>query len=462
MSKRLSLLAAILSAAFWSPAMAQQPETSSKWLEFLDPANRPSAPATPSSDPRLAWYQEQVRRFPTQAALHFQLALLHHQSGNSDAAEAAYREALRLDPRLSEAAYNLAALLLPARPKEAQAVLVQAISHWNVDADLHYAAGLALEGLGQSAQAQAAYARALSLQPKHLAAKRLEALGPPLAEPSPQSLQTQAEALLKAGKSTEGQAKLQALIMQHPAHVSAYDLLARQLEASGRNREAASWREQLQSLNPCYGESPYFLGRYYFWAGFGDKAIAQLETQQTCRPMPAAAQLLAQIQRGRQQPTLAQRTLEQACATWPTDPGLRASLAAVYLELGRMGDARAQLSKLMQIKPVPAEAQFVQGQLHLAAGQTEQALHSLRQALALNQRPEYRLTLALAYVQAGMGDQAFAELQTYLKSRPGEAQSLQALLKRIQALPKRGRFATPSKTPAKPKQSSSPPRRRQR
>lgn len=85
---------------------------------------------------------------PSSAQAMFFLALAHEGLGDAAAAEASYKDALRADPKLVEAAQNLAAIYLrdPARPDEAIKILTDAIAKVPGDVgalqNLAYAYGL--------------------------------------------------------------------------------------------------------------------------------------------------------------------------------------------------------------------------------------------------------------------------------------------------------------------------------
>ncbi len=68
-------------------------------------------------------YEAALAREPHDAAAHLNLGIVHQRQGRRAAAEAAYRNALVNDPRQSEAARGLAALLT-ARGEMAEAAQV--------------------------------------------------------------------------------------------------------------------------------------------------------------------------------------------------------------------------------------------------------------------------------------------------------------------------------------------------
>ncbi|WP_457419282.1 tetratricopeptide repeat protein [Roseateles sp. P5_E7] len=92
------------------------------------------------------------------------IALDASDVASTDAAEAAYRRALALDPCCSAAYINLGALLCESeRCEEAVALYEQALDHCEPTPLVHFNRATALEDLGRPHQAVAAYERALAL-----------------------------------------------------------------------------------------------------------------------------------------------------------------------------------------------------------------------------------------------------------------------------------------------------------
>lgn len=434
-----------------APGYAQengQEQQTDLWLDQLRPSAAPTAKSTPDVDVNLQWYQQQIKEHPEQAALHYQLGLLHQQARRWPEAEAAFQAALKINPRLYPVIYQLAQVLLERDQPEAALKLVnQALKTWRVDPNLYHAKGLAHWRLKQEAWARSAFHQALVLDANHPAAQSLAALSQtidlPIERPSGSEAEAQlakARSLFMQKNSTQALARIDRLLAEKPNFAPAYELLAQISEAGGRNAEGANWREQLQLLDPCYGENPWLLGRYYYWTGYTTPALELLSRQSQCRPVAAASLLQAQILLQRRQTEQAVSLLQDSVRRWPQQAALQAMLAEAYLAQNQPAQAQTIVNKLLAFKPVPPEAHYVQGQLHLRAGRTGSAVSSLKQALSLSSRPEYRKALALAYVQAGMNKQAITELQLYLKQRPTETQALQPLITQLSQQKGRGRF----------------------
>ena len=89
-----------------------------------------------------------------------------HETADPARAEAAYREALRLDPALADAWLNLGALMCEAgRCQEALALYDEALGRCPAEAGLHFNRAIALEDLGHAEEALRSYDRCLALAP---------------------------------------------------------------------------------------------------------------------------------------------------------------------------------------------------------------------------------------------------------------------------------------------------------
>jgi Flp pilus assembly protein TadD len=133
--------------------------------------------------------REAIRLQPRESAAHYNLGLLLAEKGRPADARAALRRALELDPNSAGAAYNLAVLVAESSPKEA--------------------ASLA----GRAAAA---------------------------APQDPRYAFTQAFYLEKAGDAAGAERVLGALVARHPGYRDAWAFLGALLEAQGRRDAAAA------------------------------------------------------------------------------------------------------------------------------------------------------------------------------------------------------------------------------
>lgn len=390
---------------------------------------------------QLKWYAAQIAKFPNQAELYYQLGLLQAQTDAQADAAASFASALRLDAGMYKAVWQLARLELEQnQPQKAIDTLTPALTRWRVEPEFYYLLGLSHQQLGQKSQALSAFEKVVLLAPGHVAQSlrdtlRRELSGQKVADAA--SLHAKVAALIQQKSPVSAQQALISLLDQHPEDQAGYDQLAGMLEATGQFAPAALWREQLQALNPCYGNNSALLGRWRLWTGFLERAAALLQNQLACRPTVEAARWLGQLYRQRGSWDLALAHYKAWLPRWAGDAELLSGQAATLVALGRMPEASASIA---QIKVPGPEALFVRSQIALASGQAADAIRDLKLAVAANNRPEYHKALGMAYAQAGMGEPARQELIKYLQAKPAEAASLQALLEQLKTLPKRGRF----------------------
>jgi tetratricopeptide (TPR) repeat protein/glycosyltransferase involved in cell wall biosynthesis len=100
----------------------------------------------------------------------FEGALAHHVGGRLDAAVAAYRDALAIDPTLAPALNNLGALLAPqAQTADAIDLFRRAVASDPTYAEAHNNLGIALSESGAHAEAIAHFEAALSQEPSRAA-----------------------------------------------------------------------------------------------------------------------------------------------------------------------------------------------------------------------------------------------------------------------------------------------------
>jgi len=103
---------------------------------------------------------------PAQLARRSLQQALRLEASDAAAAEAAYRQAIALDPCLDVAYVNLGAMLCEAhRCDEAVALYEGALAHCGDTPLIHFNRATALEDTGQAARAVEAYERALALDP---------------------------------------------------------------------------------------------------------------------------------------------------------------------------------------------------------------------------------------------------------------------------------------------------------
>jgi tetratricopeptide (TPR) repeat protein len=299
-------------------------------------------------------------------------ALWHYANGKMDAAESAWREALKLDPQFVSALIDLGDFEFnvrgrPARaaehyeqalridPKRAGAwfalgtsalALLQikpAVEHMTKAVELSPGNALALAGLaralaadGQTVKALARYDEAVRISPQ-FAPARLE----------------RAELLRQAGRAGEALPDLQALTSSQPKLLAGHLALALNMEAQGRKPEALRAYQAVLRLD---GKHVQALNNAAWIAsegqlGVADRGLAWAQAAQGLRPDdPRIAGTLAWVEAQRGDVAASIRRLRELIK------GRAAQLPETHYLLGRVlaqsGDkpgARAALQQALQI-----------------------------------------------------------------------------------------------------------------
>ena len=187
---------------------------------------------------------------PRNAALaqeYYNLGNAHLELKNFDRAAAMYREAIRLDPGLQRAWFNLSlALTESGRAGEAVAILEGMAAKDPQNRDLAEALAYAYHGGGQDEKAIAEYERILEQSQQNTGARYNLAL-----------------LLGKAGRGGEAIPHLQKLVDQNPQDLQALLLLGRTLADAGRAQESVSALEQYVHERPEEAAAQALLGDGY-------------------------------------------------------------------------------------------------------------------------------------------------------------------------------------------------------
>ncbi len=267
--------------------------------------------------------------------------------GRRDEAEAAYQEALRLDPGYALAWYNLGALELDAgRSDAARDAFETALRK---DPGLA-AATLALSGLlarrGHPADAEALLRKALTAAPQH-----------------PDLLYELGSLLRREGRLDDAIAIHERSVAAAPGRSSLYNDLGALYQLRGSVEPALACFERATLLDPDSGEAHFNQGKLLDDLGRSEEARAAFTRARECAP-----QLAAEI--GCHLAVLARRLCE-----WQGEVERTAALVAQIEALLRADEARGLPALALQALPVPGELRLRVAR-HLARGlerQTEAA-----------------------------------------------------------------------------------------
>jgi serine/threonine-protein kinase len=181
--------------------------------------------------------REAIRLQPNFPLAHFNLGVALRSQGQAREAEAAFREAVRLKPDFAWAHYNLgSALRALGRYRDAEAECRQAILHQPDYAEAHCGLGNALHGQRRYKEAEAEHREAIRLQPA-----------------IPEAHDGLGTALWSQGRHKEAEAAHREAIRLQPDLPGVHINLGSALGSQGRHKEAeAEFREaiRLQSDDP--------------------------------------------------------------------------------------------------------------------------------------------------------------------------------------------------------------------
>jgi cellulose synthase operon protein C len=406
-----------------------------------------------SGDPKAAtaiWQGAAVGQKSPRSA--FGLARASYASGDSKAAEAAARDALAQNPSHIGARILLARISSATRSGEAEALSLlgavtkdaklaspdEIVSAQTLLGDIHLARS-------RMSQAEAAYGEALKINPK--AARALNGLG---------------DALYRAGRYSEAQARFEASTQADPDDLSAKIGVAKSKLGLERVEDASAMLKKLRDVYPQSVPVAYWYGRS-LEAG-GNRALAETVYRAALKTPSDDPQVvdvyiaLALLQSQEGQADDAQKTLAEARSKLPDLPAIHKALGDVALSQGHYTEATAELRQAVALDAEDLGAKFrlgvalrrdskfdeagkafdevgsvdkeypglalERGLLFEASGRTEEALKEYEGALAKAPNdPDLMLRVGCSKVSAGRPKQAEELLKKVLSDRPNSAET---------------------------------------
>jgi|GEM_PF-887662 len=377
----------------------------------------------------LAALQEAVRINPDLYAARRNLAVAYSVNCDTAAALREVDEALRLKPDSGDAHYFRGVLLMSrSRWDEAAEALARAAELSPDDPAVHAALGQAYREIGRTAEADAAFARAAALSEATLKDRDKA--------DDPQAIAGHADVLWSQGRLEEAVAEYRRAIKlgadgRPPLRP---DRLAWLYRSLGRTYwELERWAEMAEAYNQAITLSPGLysdhtaLAQAYRGLQQPDQAVAAYRQALALLPCDANTHdLLADLYRelGRADEALAEYRL--AAQYDPDDFTAWHAIGALLEEQGKVEEARAAYEKAVAAasdhlarNPHDATTASLLGLMYLLLGDTEQAVATLQQAVALRPNADNHYALGNAYYEAGEYEKALAEYQAALAADAG-------------------------------------------
>jgi putative PEP-CTERM system TPR-repeat lipoprotein len=422
-------------------AIAQAPPDAAT-LEMLSEAARGQG----KPEAGLGYLREAATRSPESPQVRVKLGQGLMAEGRSDQAAEEFEKALKLDPEFQQAEVLLIMTYLKDGKIDQAIAAAEELSRKRPESVVpKNLLGMAYFEKGDLAKARSYFERVLAT-----------VKGQPVAS------HYLARLALTDGNADEALKLYEEVLKEHPNHRSTLLLLGG-LEANlGERRSAASRFEQVMRNDPTDLAPRLLLSRLYRGSGESQQALSVIEPVKDRYPSnPALLTELGLVQLEVGQPAKALTTFETLLKVTPdsadahflaarayegmndseglaralnamlaSDPDhLRANLAMVRLDMqqGRMEAAEQRLTKLRATYPDHPEPLAREGDLALRRGDAEGAVTAY--GAAVEKAPVRVWVLNLARAQRLAGDSAAAgeTLESWLQSRPGDAQAKLAL-----------------------------------
>ena len=338
----------------------------------------------------------------------FALAARHHQAGQLGEAEKIYRQVLTLDRRHFGSLYHLGIIALQrSQPHAAVEMIGRALAVNDRIPESLYNMAFALQSVGRRNDAVASYQAAIRLEPKYVEAhtnlgnvfkdlgrhgdavlsyERVIAL-----EPTANAHYNLANALSPLGRLDEAVSHYRRALALAPDLVGAHTNLANALVAQGQLDEALMHSRRAIELDPNLPEAHVNLGTTLLQQGSLDAAATQLERAISVNPNFADAYCnLGNV-------LLAQGRLDEAAQHYaraidlePALSGAHNNLGIVLAARGKFEEAGRRFQSALACKPDFIDAYNNLARVFLSLGQSDNALGTVRRALAVAQTPDIK------------------------------------------------------------------------
>ena len=276
---------------------------------------------------------------PDNAAVHFQLGYAYTALGKSDDAEAEYRSAIELDPKMGPAYLNLGLTLLDSDPEEAVSSLKQASELMPGQPQPKYALGMALAHAGKDDAAIEQFHDALKLDERNFSAQF-----------------ELARTLLHARRFSEAELEFHRAVDLQPNSGAAHLGLVQTLLAEKKSVDAATELERYLQTNPKDVEGRIERASILIDVGKNEEALAELDRAATLRPETASTlKMRSVIQFRLKNYDAALAALKQIGTASPNDPDVHARIGHLLLEKKDYAGAAKELAIAYRAEPSQIE-----------------------------------------------------------------------------------------------------------
>ena len=376
---------------------------------------------------------------PDQASIKTQLAMGKLSGGNIDQAIEDLESAVELDPELIQAEILLISVNLQKGDFNKALELATESIGKHPDNPVYYnLAGAAHLGLKNKSKALEMFNRAIELDPKFTPA-----------------MINLAQMDLQDGDSEAARQRFEAVVAINENNIQALVGLAR-LAQSRNDVETVARHLQKARLNNKYALEPrlmlanYYqqkgdikmalevireardvaperaqvlgvLGQVESAAGNHDEAIKAFSTLATLLPDNAdASYRLGIVQTAAGKHANANQSLQRARELDPDNPTIIGAQTSLAIREGKYDEALGLASILKEKHPDSPEGFAMEGDIHLASNQLEEAIRAYEKAYSVQKTSLLAIKLHGAYRSAGKTDEAYSILEKWLADNPGD------------------------------------------
>jgi tetratricopeptide (TPR) repeat protein len=423
-----------------------------------------------------AAYTEALRLEPGRVPVMLRLGQLALEAREAKKAEGWFRKALAANPDLGAARRGLALSLLAQRQLgPALAEIQEALKRSDGrDMDAKYLLAQIMNDAGRPSAAEPVLDEVLAARPDHLPALLLqglvklelrktdeaEALFARVAQRDPKS--TQARLGLAIVERARGQlapaaTAIEGVIRDRPDWALAYLELGRTRLGLRQVDAALKAFDRAEQTSPDPAVMRVRAAQNLAAAGEIDRAIAKAQASLgSVNAAPLARTLLVRLYVEKGQPALAERELQASISAAPQEATPLLNLGRFYLAQRRPADAVAPLERAATLSPTLAEPLGMLVDAHIALGQKDQALAAGERLLRVQgETPAAYLVFGVVNEKLDRPAEALEAYQRALDKEPGHlaiSRARASLLARQQRVPEAVRLLedTADKNPKAP------------